>query len=122
MEHDLKLTQYTEKSYLVRGDTKSHKDELKKLGGKYIATPKDGKGPGWMFSRLKLEALERELGLVVEEASKVYVSLHSDRRFEIKSPGVLIEDSEEFSFHYIPSLQAYAVKLGDQLELLEEEK
>jgi hypothetical protein len=40
---------YTEKSIVVRGDTKEYKEELKKLGGKYNANLKGG--GGWIFSK-----------------------------------------------------------------------
>jgi len=46
---DLSCTDYTDKSCVVRGDTKTYKDDLLKLGGKYNANLRDG--PGWIFSK-----------------------------------------------------------------------
>jgi hypothetical protein len=46
---DLSCTDYSDKAIVVRGETKEHKEELKKLGGKYNANLRDG--PGWIFSK-----------------------------------------------------------------------
>jgi hypothetical protein len=46
---DLSCTDYSDKAIVVRGDTKDHKEELKKLGGKYNANLRDGSG--WIFSK-----------------------------------------------------------------------
>lgn len=53
----LTCSRYSEKSYIVRGDTKTHKDKLKELKGRYIANSKDGNGPGWIFALSRLESL-----------------------------------------------------------------
>ncbi|HDX8454764.1 TPA: hypothetical protein RQN21_004371, partial [Aeromonas hydrophila] len=54
------LEDYTEKSFVVRGDTKSKKEELKSLGGKWIKT-RDGSS-AWNFSKKKIE----EVGKLLE--------------------------------------------------------
>lgn len=65
--HDLSPTsfssQYTEKSIVVSGDTKEHKDTLKSIGGKWNKT-----AGGWLFPSSqkdtvleKLEDIEDEL-------------------------------------------------------------
>jgi len=46
---DLSCTDYSDKAIVVRGDTKDHKEDLKKLGGKYNANLRDGSG--WIFSK-----------------------------------------------------------------------
>jgi hypothetical protein len=46
---DLKLTDYSEKAIVVRGDTKEWKEGLKELGGKYNANLRDG--GGWIFPK-----------------------------------------------------------------------
>lgn len=43
---------YSEKSFAVRGDTLNHREELKRLGGKYI--PLKTGGRGWNFSKKRL--------------------------------------------------------------------
>ena len=49
---DLTCSDYSEKAVVVRGDTKTHKEGLKNLGGKFNASLKDG--AGWIFPK-KLE-------------------------------------------------------------------
>ncbi len=48
---DLTVENYSDKSVVVRGDTKSHKDGLAKLAGKWNASLQGG--PGWIFSKKK---------------------------------------------------------------------
>lgn len=43
----LQLKKYSEKSFAVYGDTKSCKEDLKRLGGKFNMNLKEG--PGWIF-------------------------------------------------------------------------
>jgi hypothetical protein len=50
---DLTVEDYSEKSIVVRGETREHKDALKSLGGKWNARLRDG--GGWIFSK-KCEA------------------------------------------------------------------
>lgn len=42
---------YSEKSFVIRGDTKKYKDKLKALGGRW--NRKLLNGPGWIFSNKK---------------------------------------------------------------------
>lgn len=46
---DMKLSDYTDKSIAVQGDTRKYKEDLKKLGGKY--NPQLKGGPGWIFPK-----------------------------------------------------------------------
>jgi len=49
---DLSVADYSEKAIVVRGEsTRSLKEELKTLGGKYNASLRDG--PGWIFPKKK---------------------------------------------------------------------
>lgn len=47
MNSQLNIVQYTEKSFVVRGNTTENKEQLKTIGGKYNALLKGG--PGWIF-------------------------------------------------------------------------
>lgn len=47
---DIYIEDYSEASIVVLGDTKTHKEQLKKLGGKFNSKLKDGK-VGWIFSK-----------------------------------------------------------------------
>lgn len=44
----MEIVEYTEKSFVVCGNTKEYKEELKELGGKWNLNLKVG--PGWIFS------------------------------------------------------------------------
>lgn len=66
----LTIVDYSDKAFAVIGDTKSVKDDLKKLGGRF-----NGKlscGAGWIFSNKMREAVEKFIssGNVTERASK----------------------------------------------------
>ena len=68
----MNIEEYSEKSFVVLGDTKPHKEILKELGGKWNSKLKEGK-KGWIFSnknREKVEAAiksEEELKKEVED-------------------------------------------------------
>lgn len=61
------LEDYTEKSFVVRGDTKSKKEELKELGGKWIKT-RDG-SLAWNFSKKKVKEVAALFGVAEVLAS-----------------------------------------------------
>jgi len=61
-ERALTLKEYTEKSFVVLGNTKPFKDTLKDLGGKWMKCV-DGTY-AWMFSKKKLEAVAEVLGIL----------------------------------------------------------
>tara|TARA_B100001093_G_scaffold125137_1_gene117718 strand:+ start:156 stop:596 length:441 start_codon:yes stop_codon:yes gene_type:complete len=57
----ISIEKYSEKSFVVRGDTQLHKDKLKNLGGKWNPklTGEDGrKFCGWIFSNSKRESVD----------------------------------------------------------------
>ncbi len=45
----LRIEPYTEKSFIVRGETKPYRTPLKMMKGKWINKPRDNREPGWMF-------------------------------------------------------------------------
>lgn len=45
---NITVSDYSEKSFVVKGDTKKYKDSIKELGGKWNSNLKDG--GGWIFS------------------------------------------------------------------------
>jgi hypothetical protein len=49
MSFTFTIEEYSPKSFVVRGNTKPFKEELKKLKGRYNPHLKNG-GPGWIFS------------------------------------------------------------------------
>jgi len=48
---DISLEEYTDRSIVVRGETRKYKEDLKKLGGKYNSRLKGE--PGWIFPKSK---------------------------------------------------------------------
>lgn len=48
---DISIENYSELSFVVRGDTRKYKEDLKKLGGKYNSRLKNE--PGWIFPKTK---------------------------------------------------------------------
>ena len=53
----MNIEDYTEKSFVVFGETKNFKDTLKELGGKYNSNLKVG--PGWVFSKSNKDKVEK---------------------------------------------------------------
>jgi hypothetical protein len=60
--NDVFLEYYTEKSFLVRGNTLYKKDELKELKGGSWISPKTG-GKAWCFSNKRLADVARILNI-----------------------------------------------------------
>ena len=56
---DLKIIDYSEKSFVVTGNTKPIKDTLKDLGGKFNF--RLSCGAGWVFSKTKIEEVKSKL-------------------------------------------------------------
>jgi len=62
----LRIEPYSEKSIVVRGDTKAYKDQLKNLKGTF--NPRLKGGEGWVFSKSRLDELNRTLpGIVAKQ-------------------------------------------------------
>jgi len=55
-EYKIKMEQYSPKSFVVIGDTKPYKDQIKKLGGKWNPSLKCG--AGWIFSNHHTEKVK----------------------------------------------------------------
>jgi len=56
---NLILKDYSEKSFVISGETKNFKEELKSIGGKWNSNLKDG--PGWIFSNKRKEKVQKWL-------------------------------------------------------------
>jgi len=54
---ELTIKDYTEKSFVLYGDTQPHKDKIKELGGKWNANLKDGL-KGWIFPMTKKKVIK----------------------------------------------------------------
>jgi hypothetical protein len=81
---DIFVTDYTDTSVVVRGDTKKYKEDLKKLGGKYNGLLKDG--PGWIFYKKKeaeiKDFINKGVRLVTPEEEKI-VAVEDQTRSKI---------------------------------------
>lgn len=56
---EIKLVEYSERSFAIIGDTKPIKDALKKMGGRY--NPRLKCGAGWIFSNKSREQVAKYL-------------------------------------------------------------
>lgn len=90
----MNIEDYTEKSFVVFGETKIFKETLKELGGKYNGNLKVG--PGWVFSKNNKEKVEQWINSVPNSISEenefsIYKMLneYSEKVFDI---------DEEFDF------------------------
>ena len=56
MSHQLKIEEYSQKAFVVRGNTTQHKDQLLVMNGKW--NPNLTGGPGWIFSWRHIDKLK----------------------------------------------------------------
>ena len=56
----LRFVDYSEKAFAIVGDTKAHKAQLKRLGGRF--NPKLKCGAGWIFSKKRGKEVATALG------------------------------------------------------------
>lgn len=55
---EIYIENYTEKSFVVLGDTRPHKENIKKFGGKWNSRLRDNK-MGWIFPMSKRDSVEK---------------------------------------------------------------
>lgn len=60
-DNGLQLVDYSEKAFVITGDTRDKKDLLKSLGGRF--NPRLNCGAGWVFSKLRINEVRQRLGL-----------------------------------------------------------
>jgi len=60
MKTDVNIENYTAKSFVLLGNTKKYKEDIKKLGGKFNCNLKDNK-VGWIFPVEKKDQVEKWL-------------------------------------------------------------
>jgi len=109
----MELTEYSEKSFVVFGDTKPYKDSLKALGGKFNSKLKiEGEEtPGWIFSKKQSEKVQKFLAQVAaggeaetnslpslegEDGSETFSSVSSNPKSLPKV--VMVEDDNKYQF------------------------
>lgn len=65
MSSQITMENYSERSFVVRGETTPYKESMSMLGGKWNSRLRDG--PGWIFSMSKKESVEKWLNTTNEE-------------------------------------------------------
>jgi hypothetical protein len=110
------ILNYSEKAIAVTGDTKSVKDELKRLGGRF--NPRLSCGAGWIFSAKKREEVEKLLNC--QTSDKVFAKIAPKNDTDIKmSDALKAEIREEYKAiwgqdnSYSLGQVSNAVKLSD---------
>ena len=97
-KHAMEYAEYSEKSFMVYGETKDHKEALKELGGKFnnnLANPEGSdKIAGWIFPKSKLTIVKNFLKTGCVENSK---SSESTKYVTKKEFDDLVKRFEEFS-------------------------
>jgi hypothetical protein len=73
---DITVSDYTNNSIVVQGETKKYKEDLKKLGGKYNSNLKNG--PGWIFPKTS----EKELSSFINGGKRL-VSKEEEKANEL---------------------------------------
>ena len=79
---DITISDYTEKSFAVRGNTKEYSRFLADSGGKWNPNLKDG--AGWIFSMKKKENIENWLNSESKDKSKNESKSNLDSKNESK--------------------------------------
>jgi hypothetical protein len=64
----LRIERYSDKSVVVRGDTKTHKDALKNLKG--VFNPKLKGGEGWVYSKSRIDELKKAIPGILGRADQ----------------------------------------------------
>ena len=80
---DITITDYTEKSFVIRGETKEYSRFLADSGGKWNPNLKDG--AGWIFSMKKKQEIENWLNSESKDKSKNESKSNLDSKNESKS-------------------------------------
>ena len=100
----MNIEDYTDKSFVVFGETKNYKDALKELGGKYNSNLKVG--PGWIFSKANREKVENWFNSVppAQTTSPTVLNLFSSNKKNVSkllidefSQNLLEEDDLDYS-------------------------
>ena len=72
---NVQIEKYSEKSFVVRGETKEHKTQLSELGGKWNSRLKGG--AGWIFPNNLRENVENWIKNDIVVRNKKYENIYS---------------------------------------------
>jgi len=66
---DINIFPYTEKSFIITGETLNHSEALTALGGKYCVSLKNYSGGAWLFAKYKEASVKKYIDTgVIEQA------------------------------------------------------
>lgn len=141
----LTVERYSEKSYVVRGDTRASKDLLKENKLRYNGSLQGG--PGWIFPASRLEEVMAALGEKVSAEGVIEKIPRASRSFTFdrlpSGTGFIGDDESHYTLlemdddailtvkdettvthkaHYIPSLAKWIIADEDRFSLLELKK
>lgn len=112
--NDISITNYTEKSFVIRGNTMPYKEVLKNFGGKWNDRLRDGEG--WIFPITKKSELE-QWQLTGISSSRIYSeNSQSLDKFDIILKKIKILENK------IEKLSNYIIKLNLHEEEEEEDE
>lgn len=110
---ELKIEEYSEKSIVVRGNTKNRIQAMKDLGGLYNARLRDG--AGWIFSKNKRGDVESYISKLEKgEVSGVPYDIKSDK----PSNSAVALKSEDRIIAYLEKLEKKIQELSNKLDQL----
>jgi hypothetical protein len=99
---DMKVSDYSDRSIVVQGDTRPYKEDMKKLGGKYNSQLKGG--PGWVFPKTNEKEINDFIIGGKRLVPEVDVKVCDERRKNSETP---------YSFsHANPSLGEFSILLS----------
>ena len=74
LKKNMNIKKYSEKSFVIRGETKDNRDLLKSLNGRF--NPHLKGGPGWIFSFKSLKLIIDKIG----KKEKKYICDHCSKK------------------------------------------
>lgn len=108
---NLIIEEYSPKAFVIRGDTKPVKEEMKNMGGKW--NPRLKGGPAWVFSnKRKAEAEEwlakRKCTIATEDESQ-----EETKEEQAKYGVILFPETKKYNFQNIPKHTTFETKQID---------
>jgi len=79
---DIYIENYSEKSFVVLGETKPHKENIKKLGGKWNSRLRNNK-MGWIFPMSKRDSVEKYINTFKKTGNIPEIKVSQSKTFNI---------------------------------------
>ena len=79
---DIYIENYSEKSFVVLGETKPHKENIKKLGGKWNSRLRNNK-MGWIFPMSKRDPVEKYINTFKKTGNIPEIKVSQSKTFNI---------------------------------------